>query len=173
MVAIADPILAQELYKNQSNMAHAWDLGLGHFAFRYMGDSMGFAQGRKWSGHKSAFRTSLSSTAADSSLTNIAATLDEWESDILEPLAKSGEAVGLHDLVGTMPITLMMRILFGRKFVDQHLVLISQLAKDAEFIMGTIIHNQPAATVLYKFFDTEANRYESIKFLIRSHLTQI
>ena len=121
---------------------------------------MGFAQGRKWSGHKSAFRTSLSSTAADSSLTNIAATLDEWESDILEPLAKSGEAVGLHDLVGTMPITLMMRIFFGRKFVDQHLELISQLAKDAEFIMGTVIHNQPAATVLYKYFDTEANRYE-------------
>ena len=93
MVAIADPVIAQELYKNQSNMAHAWDLGLGHFAFRYMGDSMGFAQGRKWSGHKSAFRTSLSSTAADSSLTNIAATLDEWESDILEPLAKSGDTL--------------------------------------------------------------------------------
>ena len=38
MVAIADPVIAQELYKNQSNMAHAWDLGLGHFIDRFIGN---------------------------------------------------------------------------------------------------------------------------------------
>ena len=158
MVAVSDPVLAQELYKNQANMAHAWDLGLGHFAFRYMGNSMGFSHGRKWSGHKSAFRTSLSSTAADASLTNIAATLDEWENDVLEPLAKSGETIDLHELVGMMPITLMMKVFFGHKFVKQHEELINQLSKDAEIIMGTIIHNKQAATVLYKYFNTESNR---------------
>ena len=158
MVAISDPVLAKELYQSQVNMAHAWDLGLGHFAQRYMGKSMGFSQGRKWKSHKSAFRTSLSSNAASDSLRNIAATLDEWETEVLEPLAKSNQIIGLHDLVGKTPTSVMLNIFFGQKFVSQHSALIDELAENAEHITGTILHNNYAATFAYKYFDTEANR---------------
>ena len=48
LVVISDPKLAQQLYKNQANMSHSWDLGMGHFIVRYIGDSMGFSSGAKW-----------------------------------------------------------------------------------------------------------------------------
>ena len=38
VVAVADPVLAKELYQNESNMAHAWDQGIGHFIVRYIGN---------------------------------------------------------------------------------------------------------------------------------------
>ena len=158
MVAVADPILAMKLYRNQANMAHSWDQGLGHFFVRYIGQSMGFAKGDMWIKHRRTFRNSLSSTAADGSLTNIAATLDEWENNVLEPLVKSGEVVGLHDLVGMMPVTLMLKVFFGDKFVNKHMQEIQDLSKDADFVMRTIIHDKQAATAIYQYFDTTANR---------------
>ena len=158
MVAVADPILAMKLYRNQANMAHSWDQGLGHFVVRYIGKCMGFAKGDMWIKHRRTFRNSLSSTAADESLTNIAATLDDWENNVLEPLVKSGEVIGLHDLVGMMPITLMLKVFFGDKFVNRHIDEIQALSKDSEFIMGTIMHDKQAATAIYQYFDTSANR---------------
>ena len=38
VVALADPVLAKQLYQNESNMAHAWDQGIGHFIVRYIGN---------------------------------------------------------------------------------------------------------------------------------------
>ena len=158
MVVIADPILAMKLYSNQANMAHSWDQGLGHFVVRYIGKCMGFAKGDMWIKHRRTFRSSLSSTAADGSLANITATLDDWENNVLEPLAMNGEAIGLHELVGMMPVTLMLKIYFGDKFINNHIEDIQKLSKDADFIMNTIIHNQNAATSIYQYFDTPANK---------------
>ena len=83
LVAIADPELAQELYTKQTNMAHSWDLGMGYFFYRYLGKCMGFAKAQKWSKHRKTFRTSMSSAAANGSLTNMSDSLDEWEMNVL------------------------------------------------------------------------------------------
>ena len=158
MIVIADPILAMNMYRHQANMAHSFDQGLGHFFERYIGQSMGFAKGDMWIKHRRTFRNSLSSSAADGSLANIAATLDDWENNVLEPLTMSREAIGLHELVGMMPVTLMLKIYFGDKFINNHIEDIQKLSKDADFIMNTIIHNQNAATSIYQYFDTPANK---------------
>ena len=139
-------------------MDKKFDLGLGHYAVRYLGQCMGFASGRKWLSHKAAFRTSLSSSTADSSLANISASLDDWESNVLLPLAKSGETIRLHDMVGKMPITVMINICFGNKFAKNHTEILDQLRRDADLISETIIHNRWAAAAFYKYFDTEANQ---------------
>ena len=36
-LVISDPSLAKKLYQNQANMAHAWDQGLGHYIYRFIG----------------------------------------------------------------------------------------------------------------------------------------
>ena len=76
-----------------------------------------------------------------------------------EPLAKSGKIVDLADIVGMMPITLMLKIFFGNKFVDQNIKKVEQLTKDSHSIMDTVFYNKKATTAIYKFFDTESNRY--------------
>ena len=42
LIAISDPELAQQLYQNQNNMAHPWDVGMGHFLFRFIGKVKAF-----------------------------------------------------------------------------------------------------------------------------------
>ena len=64
-------------------MAHSWDQGMGHFMVRHLGKAMGLSSGQKWIKHRMAFKTSLSSAAANASLTNISASLDDWENDVL------------------------------------------------------------------------------------------
>ena len=56
LLAVADPELAQQLFQHQANMAHPWDLDIGHFFYRYLGDSMGLSNGRKWTKIKKAFK---------------------------------------------------------------------------------------------------------------------
>ena len=68
LLVISDPKLAEQLYKNQANMSHSWDLGMGHFFVRYIGDSMGFSSGKKWANIRKAFRTTLSNASANASL---------------------------------------------------------------------------------------------------------
>ena len=75
--------MAQQLYTKQVNMAHSWDLGLGHFFQRYFGDCMGLAKEQKWSNHRKTFRASMSSAAANGSLSNMSGSLDEWEMSVL------------------------------------------------------------------------------------------
>ena len=36
LLAVADPNLARDLFQADSNMAHPWDLGLGHFLHRFL-----------------------------------------------------------------------------------------------------------------------------------------
>ena len=83
LVAVSDPELAQQLYTKQTNMAHSWDLGMGHFFHRFLGKCMGFAKEQKWSNHRKTFRASMSSAAANGSLTNMSDSLDEWEMNVL------------------------------------------------------------------------------------------
>ena len=83
LVAITDPELAQQLYTKQTNMPHSWDLGMGHFFFRYLGKCMGFAKAQKWSKHRKTFRISMSSAAANGSLTNMSESLNDWEMKVL------------------------------------------------------------------------------------------
>ena len=83
LVAISDPELAQQLYQNQNNMAHPWDVGMGHFLFRFIGKAMGLAKGQKWTKHRKTFRTALSSATANASLTNMSASLDDWEHNVI------------------------------------------------------------------------------------------
>ena len=159
LVVISDPKLAQQLYNNQANMSHSWDLGMGHFIVRYIGDSMGFSSGAKWTKIRKAFRTTLSSASANASLSTMSASLDDWESTLLEPLAQTGKEINIYELVGMMPITIMLNNFFGHSFVNIHMKEVKQMAKDADLITKTFMHNQMAATVLYKHFDTKSNRY--------------
>ena len=158
LLAVADPMLARDLFQANANMAHPWDLGLGHFLHRYLSDAMGLASGRKWSKIRKAFRAPMSTKAADSSLGNIKASLDRWEQETLEPLAKSGEEVRLQDVVGTMPIDVMLNIFFGHPFVTNHKEQFDSLSEDAEAIMTTVMRNKLACTLVYKYLNTAENK---------------
>ena len=158
LLAVADPRLARDLFQADANMAHSWDLGLGHFLHRFLSEAMGLAFGRKWSKIRKAFRAPMSTKAADSSLGNIEASLDRWEQETLEPLAKSGKEVRLQDVVGTMPIDVMLNIFFGHPFVTNHKEKFDSLSEDAEAIMTTVMRNKFACTAVYKYLNTEENR---------------
>ena len=107
---------------------------------------------------KKGFKASLSPTTAESSLTSIEDTLAQWDKNILKPLTESGKAIGLQELVGLLPITTMLNIFFGQIFIERFSNQINQFVKDASFILETAIHNKWAASPIYKYFDTEANR---------------
>ena len=158
LIALADPVLAQQLFKSQANMGHPWDGGLGHFLHRFLANSMGLTNGRKWTNIRKAFRTSMSTIAADNSLANIEASLEQWERDTLEPLARSGEVVSLKQVVGVLPAMIMLKIFFGHQFVQKHSEVLLRLITDADLIMKTALCNKMACTTLYKHFDTHANR---------------
>ena len=89
----------------------------------------------------------------------MSASLDDWENTLLEPLAQTGKEINIYELVGMMPITIMLNNFFGHSFVNIHLKEVKQMAEDADLITKTFMHNQMAATVLYKHFDTKSNRY--------------
>ena len=76
-----------------------------------------------------------------------------------EPLVKNGQVIDLTELVGMMPVTLMLNIFFGNKFISLHQEQIEKLTKDSHFIMTTVFYNRNATTAVYKYFDTDANRY--------------
>ena len=78
----------------------------------FSGNSLGFAYGRQWNKLKKGFKASLSPTTAESSLTSIEDTLAQWDKNILKPLAESGKAIGLQELVGMLPITTMLNIFY-------------------------------------------------------------
>ena len=120
---------------------------------------MGLTKGRQWTRIRKGFKSALSSPSAEASLANIEASLDQWEQDILKPLVESGEAIGLHELVGMMPITTMLNIFLGRSFTQRFSHQLTQLARDANTIVETFVHNKWAASSFYKYFDTEENRY--------------
>ena len=124
----------------------------------FSGNSLGFAYGRQWNKLKKGFKASLSPTTAESSLTSIEDTLAQWDKNILKPLAESGKAIRLQELVGLLPITTMLNIFFGQIFIERFSNQINQFVKDASFILETAIHNKWAASPIYKYFDTEANR---------------
>ena len=157
LLAVADPNLARDLFQADSNMAHPWDLGLGHFLHRFLSEAMGLAFGRKWSKIRKAFRAPMSTKAADNSLSNIEASLDRWEEETLEQLAKSGKEVNLQKVVGTMPIDVMLNIFFGHPFVTNHKEQFDSLSVDAEAIMTTVMGNKVACTSLYKHLNTDEN----------------
>ena len=158
LLAVADPMLARDLFQADANMAHSWDLGLGHFLHRFLSEAMGLAFGRKWSKIRKAFRAPMSTKAADTSLGNIEASLDRWEMETLEPLAKSGKEVNLQNVVGTMPIDVMLNIFFGHPFVTNHKEQFDSLSEDAEAIMTTVMRNKLACTAVYKHLNTEENK---------------
>jgi hypothetical protein len=66
--------------------------------------------------------------------------------------------VSLPEVVGSMPIKIMLNIFFGHQFVGQHSEQLLSLAKDAEEIMETIIYNKMACNKLYKYLPTKENR---------------
>ena len=158
LLAVADPMLARDLFQADANMAHPWDLGLGHFLHRFLSEAMGLAFGRKWSKIRKAFRAPMSTKAADRSLANIEASLDRWEQETLEPLAKSGKEVRLQNVVGTMPIDVMLNIFFGHPFVTNHKKQFERLSEDAEAIMTTVMRNKLACTAVYKHLNTGENK---------------
>jgi cytochrome P450 len=158
LMAVADPVLAQQLFQQQANMAHPWDLGLGHFLQRFLAESMGLASGRKWSNIRKAFRVPMATSAADASLANIEASLDQWEQDTLEPLASSGQVVRLQEVVGTMPIDIMLKIFFGHQFVSNYREKFLSVSEDAEAIMTTVMHNKLACTAVFRFLSTTQNQ---------------
>ena len=158
LLAIGDPVLAQQLYQDQANMAKPLDAGLGCYLQRFLGDAMGLASGRKWTNIRKAFRVPLSPATADASLANIEASLDQWEEETLEPLARSGVAVTVPEVVAMMPITVMLNIFFGHKFVRRHSAELARLTEDADVIMKTALYNRLACTSLYRHLPTGPNR---------------
>ena len=158
LLAIGDPVLAQQLYQDQANMAKPLDAGLGCYLQRFLGDAMGLASGRKWTNIRKAFRVPLSPATADASLANIEASLDQWEEETLEPLARSGLAVTVPEVVAMMPITVMLNIFFGHKFVRRHSAELARLTEDADVIMKTALYNRLACTSLYRHLPTGPNR---------------
>ena len=113
-LAVGDPVMAHQLYKDQANMDKPRDGGLGEFFPRFLGNAMGLQNGRKWTNIRKAFKGPMSPTGADKSLENIEATLDQWENETLEPLARSTAVVSLPGVVGSMPIKIMLNIFFGQ-----------------------------------------------------------
>ena len=83
-------------------------------------------------------------------------------SKFAEPLVKSGKVIDLAELVGMMPVTLMLNIFFGNKFISLHQKQIEKLTKDSHFIMTTVFFNRNATTAIYKCFDTDSNRYVNV-----------
>ena len=77
-------------------------------------------------------------------------------------MVKSGKSIDLAELVGMMPVTLMLNIFFGNKFISLHQEKIEKLTKDSHFIMTTVFFNRNATTAIYKYFDTESNRYVNV-----------
>ena len=150
--------MAHQLYKDQANMDKPRDGGLGEFFPRFLGNAMGLQNGRNWTNIRKAFKGPMSPTGADKSLENIKATLDQWENETLEPLARSVAVVSLPGVVGSMPIKIMLNIFFGQQFVGRHSDQLLSLAKDAEEIMETIIYNKMACSKLYKYLPTKENR---------------
>ena len=156
-LALADPAMAQQLYRDQSNMHKPRDGGLGAYFQRFLGTAMGLQNGRKWTMIRKAFKGAMSPAAADKSLDNIEASLNQWEQEILEPLARSGEVVTIPELVGILPLTLMMNVFFGHQFVSRHSERVSSLARDAVKIAETTVFNRWACSGLYKFLPTKEN----------------
>ena len=57
LLAVADPMMARDLFQADANMALSWDLVLGHFLHPFLSEAMDLAFGRKWSKiKKKAFR---------------------------------------------------------------------------------------------------------------------
>ena len=119
---------------------------------------MGFVQGRQWTRIRKGFKSALSPQSADSSLISIEESLQDWENFTLKPLCRSGEIIDIKDVVGMMPITIMLNIFFGQSFTKRFSNELTDLTNDARFIGETAIHNKWAASSFYKFFDNKANR---------------
>ena len=100
----------------------------------------------------------MSTATADGSLANMAASLDQWETDTLEPLARNGQDVALQEVVGMMPITILFKVFFGHQFVRRHSDLLVRLTNDADEIMKTVVNDKLACTAIYKHLNTAANR---------------
>ena len=156
-LALGDPVMAQQLYRDQANMDKPEDGGLGAHFGRFFGQAMGLQNGRTWASIRKAFKGSMSPAAADSSLDNIEASLNQWEQETLEPLARSGKEVTIPELMGILPVTLMLNVFFGHQFTSRHSELVASLAADAEKIIDTVIFNRLACTKLYKFLPTTEN----------------
>jgi len=157
-LAIGDPAIAQQLYTDQANMDKPADGGLGDFLERYLKDCLGCASGRKWVNIKSGFRVTMSVNAANDSLANIEASIDQWEEGILEPLAKSGEAVTLTEMIGMMPVTAMLNIFFGHQFISRNMKKLVSLNDDADELMKTVLYDKLACNSMYKYLPTSANK---------------
>jgi len=157
-VNVSDPAIAKELHQSQGLRDHPVDGGFGHFLARFFGDSMGGANGKVWDQHRKVFRSAMTSAVADASLENIVASLDEWEEQTIKPLVNSGQKMKIHELVGLMPITVMLNIFFGRTFVSNHYQEIIELKHHGELLLDTILYDKAAAFFWYKYLDTEPNR---------------
>ena len=73
-------------------------------------------------------------------------------------MVKRGDVTDLNEIVGMMPLTLMLKIFFGSKFINDNQKKISNLSTDAHFIMTTVFHDKKASTGFYRYFDTTPNR---------------
>ena len=56
----------------------------------------------------------------------------------------------------------MLNIFFGNKFISLHQEQIEKLTQDSHFIMTTVFFNRNATTAIYKYFDTDSNRYVNV-----------
>ena len=84
--------------------------------------------------------------------------LDQWDMATVQPLVKSEKVVNLEELIGILPTTIMLNILFGCEFVNNHLEELYQLAREANDIMMEVIGNSLASTFFYEYLDTKTNR---------------
>jgi len=159
VLALADPVLAQALYQNhQGTMAKPKDLNQGAFLARFLQDAVGLVNGREWTKLKKAFKVPMSISAANESLANIEVSLDQWEEEVLEPLARSREVLTIPQLVDLMPITVMFNIFFGHAFASRHRKRLVSLTADADSIIKTGLYNKLACNNFYQYLPTEANR---------------
>ena len=119
---------------------------------------MGFANGPHWANIRKVFRTALSSSIAESSLSTLKSSLDQWEVEILQPLVRSGKSIQIHEVVGMMPMINMLNIFFGESFVKRNFDQFVHLLHDSHYIQDRNFNGTWSATAIYKFFDTKPNR---------------
>lgn len=155
--------VCQQIFFNNRTTRES-DLGLGSLFDRWLGRCLGSlnSEDPKWGKTKRIFRPLFACNISSDSSNNLVSDLikdwDNYLTEMYETMKSTNQPVSIHEVVNNLPLQFILRMVFGKDFVNNNSGTFEMLRKDAETLMFNVFNNKYAKSSYYEYLPTYLNK---------------
>lgn len=152
--------VCQQIFFNNRTTRES-DLGLGSLFDRWLGKCLGALKSEdpRWGKTKKIFRPLFVHKISSNNL--VSDLIKDWDNyliEMYETMKSTNQPVSIHEVVNNLPLQFILRMVFGKDFVNNNSDTFEMLRKDAETLMFNVFNNKYAKSSYYKYLPTYLNK---------------